>query len=254
VGGPARTAGARVEGRVSSSSGPTRSCRRALTAISCCDAPWSTSGPARLLRDVTAAAISSSPTCKTPCPPDEWLTETNTEHAERPVDLLVEVQGEASSPRARPELRLSTVTCSRPAVGSVVGRRGNQPCDRDGADRHRRAGDPEQVSTKSSPTARSQTAYVRIRAAPRADVVVPDGSAWRTPRTGTATPISDPVRLKPGAVPAHHLAGEDSQPDWSPDGKWLAFRSERDGGGLYVVPVSGGSRDARILAIARAVA
>ena len=33
---------------------------------------------------------------------------------------------------------------------------------------------------------------------------------------------------------------EDSQPDWSPDGDWLVFRSERDGGGLYVVPAGGG--------------
>jgi len=35
--------------------------------------------------------------------------------------------------------------------------------------------------------------------------------------------------------PAH-----DWQPDWSPDGKQIVFRSERDGGGLYVVPALGG--------------
>lgn len=43
------------------------------------------------------------------------------------------------------------------------------------------------------------------------------------------------------AVRVTSSPAEDSQPDWSPDGKWLVFRSERDGGGLYVVPSSGGS-------------
>ena len=33
---------------------------------------------------------------------------------------------------------------------------------------------------------------------------------------------------------------QDTQPAWSPDGGSLVFRSERDGGGLYIVPALGG--------------
>jgi Tol biopolymer transport system component/DNA-binding winged helix-turn-helix (wHTH) protein len=43
-----------------------------------------------------------------------------------------------------------------------------------------------------------------------------------------------PVRLTSDAA-------DESQPDWSPDGRWLAFRSERDGGGIYVLPATGGT-------------
>src|SRR4030095_16284474 len=44
----------------------------------------------------------------------------------------------------------------------------------------------------------------------------------------------NPVRVT--TSPAH-----DWQPDWARAGNRLVFRSERDGGGLYVVPVLGGN-------------
>ena len=44
----------------------------------------------------------------------------------------------------------------------------------------------------------------------------------------------DPVRLTTSEA-------NESQPRWSPDGRSIVFRSERDGGGLYVMPASGGA-------------
>jgi serine/threonine protein kinase len=43
------------------------------------------------------------------------------------------------------------------------------------------------------------------------------------------------------AVQVTHSLGHNWQPDLSPDGQRIAFRSEREGGGLYVVPVLGGT-------------
>jgi eukaryotic-like serine/threonine-protein kinase len=48
---------------------------------------------------------------------------------------------------------------------------------------------------------------------------------------------------RPVQVTTH--AAHDRQPAWSPDGQWLAFRSERDGGGVYLVPPLGG-RERRV--------
>jgi Tol biopolymer transport system component len=52
---------------------------------------------------------------------------------------------------------------------------------------------------------------------------------WVQPATG-----GDPVR-----VTTH--AADDGSPAFSPDGSRIAFRSERDGGGIYTVPALGGS-------------
>ena len=42
------------------------------------------------------------------------------------------------------------------------------------------------------------------------------------------------------AVQITRSPAQDIQPDWSPDGSTLVFRSEREGGGLFVVPALGG--------------
>jgi Tol biopolymer transport system component len=44
----------------------------------------------------------------------------------------------------------------------------------------------------------------------------------------------DPVQVTKG--PGHHW-----QPDWSPDGKHIAYRSEEGDGGLYIIPALGGA-------------
>ncbi|MBA3885884.1 MAG: PD40 domain-containing protein [Acidobacteria bacterium] len=47
-------------------------------------------------------------------------------------------------------------------------------------------------------------------------------------------PIGDPVQITSGDE-------DDRDPNFSPDGSRIAFRSERDGGGIYVVPALGGA-------------
>jgi Tol biopolymer transport system component len=51
-----------------------------------------------------------------------------------------------------------------------------------------------------------------------------------------AQPVGEgnPVRLT--SSPA-----QDSQPSWSRDGRYVAYRSENDGGGIFVVPATGGA-------------
>ncbi|HKX29959.1 MAG TPA: protein kinase, partial [Blastocatellia bacterium] len=66
-----------------------------------------------------------------------------------------------------------------------------------------------------------------------------DFIAYSSDRNGNfdiwVQPISggDPIQVT-------HTPEHDWQPDWSPDGSQIAFRSERDGGGLFVVPAFGG--------------
>ena len=69
----------------------------------------------------------------------------------------------------------------------------------------------------------------------------PDGSAlvFATDRAGNLDlyrrSMSEPVPVRLTDDPA-----DESQADWSPDGRWLAFRSEKDKGGVYVMPAHGG--------------
>ena len=44
----------------------------------------------------------------------------------------------------------------------------------------------------------------------------------------------DPIQITKGP-------GQNWQPDWSPDGKYIAYRSEEGDGGIYIVPALGGA-------------
>ena len=79
-------------------------------------------------------------------------------------------------------------------------------------------------------------------ALPRDAAWAPDGQwvVYTSDRAGNADLWKqrlgdpDPIRLTTSEA-------NESQPQWSPDGQSIVFRSERDGGGLHVVPASGGA-------------
>ncbi len=79
-------------------------------------------------------------------------------------------------------------------------------------------------------------------ALPRDAAWAPDGQwvVYASDRAGNADLWKqhlgdpDPIRLTTSEA-------NESQPQWSPDGQSIVFRSERDGGGLYLIPASGGA-------------
>jgi len=71
--------------------------------------------------------------------------------------------------------------------------------------------------------------------------VAPDGTLAYSRMDG---PDWDIYVRRRGANPVNVTAdspSNDWQAEFSPDGRWLAFRSERDGGGIYIVDANGGS-------------
>ena len=64
----------------------------------------------------------------------------------------------------------------------------------------------------------------------------------RTPPTRRGTSTSG-CSGSTAAMPSksRSLAAQDREPTWSPDGNTIVFRSDRDGGGLFVVPAAGGA-------------
>jgi serine/threonine protein kinase len=65
--------------------------------------------------------------------------------------------------------------------------------------------------------------------------------AYSSNRNGNFEIWFQPVGGGGNAVQVTHSPALDWQPDWSPDGNSIVFRSERDGGGLYVVPFPTGN-------------
>jgi Tol biopolymer transport system component len=94
------------------------------------------------------------------------------------------------------------------------------------------------------PSAASTSAPAPVTSLPAQELfpsVAPDGTLAYSRLDG---PDWDVFVQRPGANRVNLTAdspGNDWQAEFSPDGKWLAFRSERDGGGIYMMDPNGRS-------------
>ena len=68
---------------------------------------------------------------------------------------------------------------------------------------------------------------------------------WRTSPTRLATGTSGSLKWADRrSIGRRTIQGMTSTPSWSPDGRWIAFWSSRNGGGYFVMPALGGAPSA----------
>jgi Tol biopolymer transport system component len=77
---------------------------------------------------------------------------------------------------------------------------------------------------------------------PREASWAPDGRSmvYTSDRAGNADLWTQRLG-DPDPIQLTFSAANESQPQWSPDGQSIVFRSERDGGGLFIIPATGGA-------------